>query len=112
MIARRPAALSLRFFRAGAAAPPEFFRAAAHRCRCAAAIRLRAAADIFRRAFFGGGVAPSVDALVSMIRSSAILSLMRFFCSSKPVMAAVRMSVVSLGIGDYVLCQMRDGVCK
>jgi hypothetical protein len=97
MMARRPAALSLRFFLTGAVdAPLEFFRAAAHRCRCAAAILARAAADILRRAFLGGGAAPSVALPVSCCRSSAILSLMRFFCSSKPSMAAVRMSVVSL----------------
>jgi hypothetical protein len=48
MIAFRPAALSFRFLRAGAAggAVPPCFLAAAHRFRCAAAILARAAADI------------------------------------------------------------------
>jgi hypothetical protein len=113
MMARRPAALSLRFFLSGAAgAAPDSFRAAAHRLRCAAPILARAAADILRLPFCCGGVAPSVTLPVRCCRSSAILALMRFFCSLKPSMAARRMSLVSLGIGDYVLCQMRDGVCK
>ena len=99
MMARRPAALSLRFFLSGAAgASLAFFRDAAHRLRWAAPILARAAADIFRFAFFGGGVAPSVDPPVRSCRRSAILALMRFFCSSKPSMAAVRMSLVSLGM--------------
>jgi hypothetical protein len=38
---------------------------------------------------------------------------MRFFCSSKPSMAAVRMSFVSfVGIGVYVLFQMSGCVRK
>jgi hypothetical protein len=105
MMARRPAALSLRFFLTGAAgAPPDSLRLP-NRCRCAAPILARAAADILCLVFFCGGAAPSFVFPVSMVRSSAILTLMRFFCSSNPSTAAVRMSVVSLfGIGDDRHC--------
>jgi hypothetical protein len=60
-IALRPAALSLRFLRAGAVreAAPDRFLDPAHLFRWAAAIRARAAADIPRR-FFVAGAVPSV----------------------------------------------------
>ena len=74
LIARLPAALSLRFFRAGVgpALTADPFLIAAHLVRCAAAILRRAAADIFRLAGVGSGAAPSVEAGVNIWRSSAI----------------------------------------
>jgi len=93
MIASRPAALNLRFVRtaglAGAVAPVSP-RALAHLSRCAAAILARAARDI-RRRFFGAGAAPLLAGL-SIWRSSAIWASIRFSCSSKPAMAAERIS--------------------
>jgi hypothetical protein len=99
MIRRFPAALSLRFFRAGAGtasdALPDWFLEAAHRFRCAAAIRRRAAADILRLGLEASGVVPSVEGPFDICRRSAIWASIRFFCSSKPARAAVRISVVS-----------------
>ena len=72
MIALRPAALSLRFLRAGARdeAVPDSVLAAAHLLRWAAAILARAAADILR--LTGVGTLPSVALGFSIWRSSAI----------------------------------------
>ena len=72
MIALRPAALSLRFFPAGAVdeAGPDCFLAAAHLFRWAAAILERAAADIWR--LTGVGALPSVALGFNIWRSSAI----------------------------------------
>ena len=98
MIARLPAALSLRFFLAGAGTAAQAlldsFLEAAHLLRCAAAIRRRAAADIFRLGLTASGVAPSMGLPFSICRSSAIRSLICFFCCSKPSIAAVRISVL------------------
>jgi hypothetical protein len=95
MIAFRPAALSLRFLRAGAMAEaaPDCFLDSAHRFLWAAAILARAAADI--RRFLGAGAVLSVVRGLNIWRSSAIWVLSRFFCSSKPAMAAVTISVLS-----------------
>ena len=72
MIAARPAALSLRFFRAGMdEAAPACFLAAVHLFRWAAAILARAAADIARR-FFGASVVPLVPSGLDIWRRSAI----------------------------------------
>jgi hypothetical protein len=73
VIAFRPAALSLRFFRAGPVdeAAPNCFLAADHLFRWAAAILARAAADI-RRRFRSVGVLPPVAAGFNIWRSSAI----------------------------------------
>jgi hypothetical protein len=96
MMALRPAALSFRFFRAGAAdeAAPACFLASAHLFRCAAAILARAVADILRL-FVGACPAPSAAAEPCVFRSSAIWASMRVFCSSKPAMAAATISVLS-----------------
>ena len=95
MIALRPAALSFRFFRAGPTgeAAPDCFLTAAHLFRWAAAILARAAADILRRT--GVGVLPSVAFGFNIWRSSAIWALSRFFCSSKPAIAAAKISGLS-----------------
>jgi hypothetical protein len=99
MIRRFPDALSLRFFRAGAGsasdALPDWLLETAHRFRCAAAIRCLAAADIFRLGLEAPEVAPSVEGPFNTCRSSEILASIRFFCSSKPARAAVRISFVS-----------------
>jgi hypothetical protein len=102
MIAFRPAALSLRFLRAGAdvlsdPAPPARFTA--HLFRCAAAILARAAADIRRRLVVGAeDSAPSLLAPpLNICRSSATCPFIRFFCSSKPSMAAVISARLSFG---------------
>jgi hypothetical protein len=94
MIALRPAALSFRFFRGGAVdeAAPVCFLAAAHLFRWAAAILARAAEEILRLSF-GTGALPSVAPGLNIWRSSAIRALSRFFCSSKPAMAATKISV-------------------
>jgi hypothetical protein len=102
-IAALPALLSFRLG-LGAASGPDgsvAFLEAAHRFRCASPIRFLAAALIFRRL----GVAGSDVAAVSMgpapdskARSSAICVSMRVFCASKPSMAAVIISGVSLGV--------------
>jgi hypothetical protein len=72
MIALRPAALSLRFLRPGAAgeAAPVCFLATAHLLRWAAAILERAAADIWRPT--GVGALPSGALGFNIWRSSAI----------------------------------------
>ena len=72
MIALRPAALSLRFFRAGAEdkAAPDCFLAAAHLFRWATPILARAPADI--RRLTGVGALPSVEVGFNIRRSSAI----------------------------------------
>jgi hypothetical protein len=97
MTALRPAALSLRFYRAGAVdeAGPDCFLAAAHLFRWAAAILARAAADIILPRFLGARVLLSVALGLSKFRSSAICVSSRFFCSSKPAMAAATISVLS-----------------
>jgi hypothetical protein len=84
MIARLPAALS---FRLGFAASDS-----AHLLRCAAAIRFRAATDIFRRSCFGGSEeaagefgAPSNIALSSLICES----MCRFCLGSRAGIATV-----------------------
>ena len=93
MIDLRPAALSFRLLRAGARdeAPPDSFLDAAHLFRWAAAILARAAADI--RRLTGVGALPSAALGLNIWRSSAIRALSRFFCSSKPAMAATKISV-------------------
>jgi hypothetical protein len=97
MIAFRPAALSLRFFRAGAAfgAAPDSFLRLAHLFRWAAAMRARAAADILRRCLLAA--TPPFGAFVPWrrLRNSVICSSIRLFCSSKPSIAALRTSFVS-----------------
>ena len=94
MIAFRPAALSFRFLRGTLdEATPACFLDAAHLFRWAAAILARAAADI--RCLTGMGALPSAALGLNIWRSSAICALSRFFCSSKPAMAAVRIWVVS-----------------
>jgi hypothetical protein len=72
MIALRPAALTLRFLRAGALddAVPDCVLAASHLFRWAAAILARAAADILR--LTGVGALPSVVLGFNIWRSSAI----------------------------------------
>jgi hypothetical protein len=102
IIAFRPAALSLRFLRAGAEVLPDSepaVRFAAHLFRCAAAILARAAADIRRRLVVGADdSAPSLLAPpLNICRSSATCPFIRFFCSSKPSMAAVISSRLSFG---------------
>jgi len=98
MIRRLPAALSLRFFRAGegtvSEALADWLLEAAHLFRCAAAIRRRAAADILRLRLEASGAAPSGEASFNTSRSSEILASIRFFCSSKPARAAMRISFV------------------
>jgi hypothetical protein len=100
IIVFRPAALSLRFLRTGAdvlsdPAPPALF--AAHLFLCAAAILARATADIRRRFVVGADeLAPFLsEPPLNICRSSAICALIRFFCSSKPSMAAVISSQLS-----------------
>jgi hypothetical protein len=87
-IALLPAALSFRFLRAGAASEgvPACFL-------WAAAILARGAADI--RRLLGAGALPSVSLGFNIWRSSAIWALSRFFCSSKPAIAAATISVLS-----------------
>ena len=72
MMALRPAALSLRFLRAGVVdeAAPDCFLAAAHLLRWAAAILARAAADI--RRLLGAGAVLSVVLGLNIWRSSAM----------------------------------------
>jgi hypothetical protein len=95
MIALRPAALNFRFLRAGAtdAAARDCFLDAAHLFRWAAAILARAAADILR--LTGVGALPSVVVGFNIWRSSVMLASSRFFCCSKPAMAAAMISVLS-----------------
>jgi hypothetical protein len=95
MIAFRPAALILRFFRARVVdeTGPDCFLDAAHFFRWAAAILARAAADI-RRRLFGAGTLLSVALGFNIWRSCPISRLRRFFCSSKPAMAAATISVL------------------
>jgi hypothetical protein len=92
MIAFRLAALSLCFLRAGAVGAAACFFDAAHLFRWAAAILARAAADI--RRLLGAGVVLSVVLGLNIWRSSSIRALSRFFCSSKPAMAATMISVL------------------
>jgi len=70
MIALRPAALSVRFLRAGAAGEAACFLAATHLFRWAAAILARAAADI--RRLLGADAVLSVALGFNIWRSSAI----------------------------------------
>ena len=95
IIAIRPAALSFRLLRAGTLdeAAPVCFLDSAHLFRWAAAILARAAADILR--LTGVGALTSVALGFNIWRSSAICALSRFFCSSKPAMAAATISVLS-----------------
>jgi hypothetical protein len=76
MIARRPAALSFRFFRLVAGpdfdSVPDSFREAAHRALCAAPIRFLAAADIFRLGLADRGAVLTMDPAGNICRSSAI----------------------------------------
>jgi hypothetical protein len=74
---------------------PDSLLDAAHLALCAAAILFLAAADILRLGLAAPGVAPSVDPPVNICRRSAIWASIRFFCSSKPARAAVRILVVS-----------------
>jgi hypothetical protein len=92
-----------RFFRAGAVdeTPAPCFLAAAHLFRCAAAILERAAADILRR-FLGARVLLSVALGLNKFRSSPICVSSRFFCCSKPAIAAATISVLSF-VGMLVL---------
>ena len=74
----------------------------AHRRRWASFIRLRAAAENFLRlpVVATGEATESVDSPESMALSSEICWSIRVFCDSKPSMAAVMISFVSLvGIG-------------
>jgi hypothetical protein len=92
MIAFRPAALSYRLLRVGVDdAVPDCVLSAAHLMRWAAAILARAAADILR--LTAVGALPSVVLGFNIWRSAAIRALSRFFCSSKPAMAATMISV-------------------
>jgi hypothetical protein len=97
MIAFRPAALSLRFFRGGAAfaAAPDSFLRLAHLFRWAAAMRARAAADILRCCLPAPASPFSAFVPWRRLRNSAICSSIRLFCSSKPSIAALRTSLVS-----------------
>jgi hypothetical protein len=95
MIAFRPAALILRFFRAGVVdeAGPDCFLDAAHLFLWAVAILARPAAEI--RRLTGVGAVPSGVLGFNIWRSSTIRALSRFFCSSKPAIAAAMISVLS-----------------
>src|ERR1017187_5330495 len=96
-----PAALILRFgFDAGDFSSGDFFEA--HLFRCASAIAFRPAVLIFRRGLCPGP-APAAGAAGSMARSSAIWASILLFCSSKPRMAALMISFVSLGIAIFCL---------
>jgi len=100
MIARLPAALSLRFFPTGvgAATLAVCDRAAcwasAHRFRWAALILARVAAETPRVLF--AGAAPFAEPPLIICRMSAIWASIRFFCSMKPSMAAFNTSLLSL----------------
>ena len=75
MIALRPAALNVRFFRGRVPdeAAPACFLAAAHLFRCAAAILARAAVDILRLA--AADSLPSVGARVKHVAKLGNLSV-------------------------------------
>jgi hypothetical protein len=108
LIAFRPAALNRRFRGrfaeaveavAVAVALPSLFFAAAHRFRCAAAMRSLAAALSGRRPPPEDGAAPPPDsagAPFSIPLSSAICESIRCFCASKPSIAAAIISRVML----------------
>jgi hypothetical protein len=106
MIAFLPAAESFRFF-FGVSGVTDFkddsdcLLDKAHRFFCASPIRFRAAALSFRRLrFCGSGVAAVVlGPPSSMARSSLICESMCRFRSSKPWIAAVTISFVSLRVG-------------
>jgi hypothetical protein len=101
-IAALPAALSLRFgFDPTAVLDSPFD--AAHRFRCASAIALRPAALSLRLTRRGASEAPTgaVRPAVNICRRSAIWASILRFCSSKPRMAAITTSFVSLGFGIW-----------
>jgi hypothetical protein len=111
IVAFRPAALSFRFLRTGTGvlSDPAPARFAAHLFRWAAAILARAAADIRRRFVVGADDSdPSLLGLpLNNCRSSAICVFIRFFCSSKPSMAAVirfRLSFVGIELTIILHC--------
>jgi hypothetical protein len=96
-MAALPAALSFRFgFDTAGVSAAVLPLKAAHLLRCPAAIFLRAAALIFRRAGFTVPLA-SVFPPEIIARISAIFSSVLRFCSSKPKIAALIISFVSLG---------------
>jgi hypothetical protein len=111
IIAFRPAALSFRFLRTGEDVVSDvdtIARFAANLFRCAAAILARAAADIRRRFVMDAEeAAPSfAGPPLNICRSSAICTLIRFFCSSKPSIAAVISSRLSFaGIELTIIVQ-------
>jgi hypothetical protein len=102
-ILARPSALNFRFgffVSAAGADGSDSPRVLDHLARCANAIFLRAAALNFR---FGGAVSDvavvdSAELPDSIARSSAICVSIRVFCDSKPSMAALMISGVSLGV--------------
>jgi hypothetical protein len=101
-IAALPAALSFRFGVEPTAALDSPFDAA-HRFRCASAIALRPAALILRLPRRGASEATTgaVRPAVIIFRRSAIWASILRFCSSKPRMAAITTSFVSLGFGMW-----------
>jgi hypothetical protein len=101
-IAALPAALSFRFGVEPTAALDSPFDAA-HRFRCASAIALRPAALILRLPRRGASEATTgaVRPAVNIFRRSAIWASILRFCSSKPRMAAITTSFVSLGFGMW-----------
>src|ERR1017187_4212664 len=99
-----PAALSFRFGLAASGATgdgSDSFLASAHRFRCASPMRFLAAALIFRRLPFGaaGVTAVAVGPPWNMAWSSAIWASIRSFWDSKPSIAALMISAVSLWVG-------------
>jgi hypothetical protein len=101
IIACLPAALSrrFRFCGAGAAAGEDSPFEAAHLFLCASAMRARASADNFlrpRRPPVCGAALGCGEPPCSLFRKSAICSSIRRFCASKPSMAALMISELSV----------------